>query len=112
MRIGILLIIMTLAACSSNKNSVQMLSEGEVLLEQYFNSQSKEALEKLHKKLATEGYQVSEQISYEHEGKTEWSFYSTEEVKRSEISQEDEKAEKNANQFEVNYDGHGFSLAD
>ncbi|WP_219838250.1 hypothetical protein [Paenibacillus sp. R14(2021)] len=38
------------------------MSEDEVSLEQYFYSQSKEALDKLHKKLAAEGYQVSEQF--------------------------------------------------
>lgn len=112
MRIGILLVLIMLVACSSNKTSMQKISEDELSLEQYYYSSTKESLENLHKKLAAEGYHVSENISYEHEGKTEWSFYSTKEVKRSEISQEDMKAENNSKQFEVNYDGHGFSVED
>lgn len=60
--------------------------------------------------LASEGYKVSEQISYEHNGQKEWSIYSTKEVSRNEISQEDTKSENYAKQYEVNYDGHGFSL--
>lgn len=112
MRIGILIVLILLAGCSGNYNSMQKTSEDKVSLEQYFYFQSEEQLKKLQEKLTTEGYQVSEQISYEHNGKTEWSFYSTKEVNRNEISQEDVKAENHAKQFEVNYDGHGFSLED
>jgi hypothetical protein len=112
MRIGILFVLILLAGCTGNINSfgVQKSNEDKISLEQYFYSESEEKLNKLHERLVAEGYKVSEQISYKHNGKTEWSFYSIKEVSRHEISNEDLKSENYAKQFEVKYDGHGFSL--
>jgi hypothetical protein len=114
MRLVIIIILVILIGCS-NDTTIEKLSKGfeeKVSLEQYFYSESEENLKKLREKLVSDGYTVSKEEYYELDGKKEWSFYSTKEISKNQVASEDLKSEKYANQFEVNYDGHGFSLVE
>ncbi|MCV4230529.1 ribonuclease E inhibitor RraB [Virgibacillus sp. LDC1] len=102
----VLLII--LSGCKAEKTNIK--SNKPMIIEQYFYSTEEEELKKLADKLITEGYQINDFRSYEHEGKNEWYFYSSKEINEDEINNEDIKSEKYAKEYSVGYDGHGFPI--
>jgi len=107
--ISILLVCVSiLTGCKENSGSQS--ADDKIVIEQYFYSNNEDELKKLANKLRIDGYQINDYKSYEHEGKTEWYFYSSKEVKTAEIDAEDRKSEKYAEEFNVGYDGHGFQI--
>lgn len=109
-RYVLLLAFILAAGCSNQTNTIQKNSSSTIALEQYYFSGIEERINQLSTKLLADGYKVSTPISYEHEGSTEYSVYSTKEVTRGQIAVEDQKAERYADEFDVGYDGNGFAL--
>ncbi|WP_246070695.1 ribonuclease E inhibitor RraB [Paenibacillus kobensis] len=105
-----LLVLVVLAGCGHAATSDDADATRKISLDQYFYSESEERLRALQGQLQADGYKASRPSSYEHNGVTEWSIHSTVEVTTREIAGEDEKAEKYAERFGVQYDGNGVSL--
>ncbi|KRE30274.1 ribonuclease E inhibitor RraB [Paenibacillus sp. Soil522] len=105
----ILACLIFLIGCRDTTDS-QNTSNEKLIIEQYFYSKHEDDLKKLANKLKTEGYQINDYRSYEHEGENEWYFYSSKEIKEDEINSEDIKSEEYAEEFNVGYDGHGFPI--
>lgn len=108
----IIILLCCVTGCHNNtkkENSISHLNS-KMVLEQYFYSSSEEDLRELSTKLRNEGYVINDFKSYELNGETEWSFYSSKEVTEGEVNKEDVMSEKYAKEFSVGYDGHGFPL--
>jgi sialic acid synthase SpsE len=109
-RYVLLLAFVLVAGCSNQTNAIQKNSSSTIALEQYYFSGIVERINQLGAKLLADGYKVSAPVSYEHEGSTEYSIYSTKEIPRGQIAVEDQKAERYADEFDVGYDGNGVAL--
>lgn len=103
------IMIFLLIGCSK-PDSLTAKQEEKLVIEQYFYSQNEEPLKKLAEKLKLAGYQINDFKSYELEGTREWYFYSSKEINNNEIDEEDLKSEQYAKDYNVKYDGHGFSI--
>jgi|GEM_PF-4926239 hypothetical protein len=106
----ILLALILLAGCSEQAAPPANDNNSTAALEQYYFSGIEERIDQLREKLLADGYKVSDKVSYDHEGSEEFSIYSSKEILRGQIAVEDQKAARYADQFDVGYDGNGFSL--
>lgn len=109
-RYVLLLVFVLVAGCSNQTNTIQKNSSSTIALEQYYFSGIVERINQLSAKLLADGYKVSAPVSYEHEGSTEYSIYATKEIPKGQIAVEDQKAARYADEFDVGYDGNGFTL--
>lgn len=101
--------VLLLIGCSK-PDSLTTKQEDKLVIEQYFYSQDEEPLKKLAEKMKLEGCKINDFKSYELEGIEEWYFYSSKEINKNEIDEEDLKSEQYAKEYNVKYDGHGFPL--